>query len=282
MKGELGKFHVSEPLERLHVDILGPFCTSSKGNKYILMVVDQFTKWLECHPIPDQTAGTVCRTLVGEVICRLGLPRSIHTDQGRNFESELLQQICQALQIVKTRTTPYRPCSNGQVERYNTTVLQTIRCYLEGTQKEWDKHLPLIGMAIRGTVNRSTGFTPNMLMLGREVFIPEVLLGVAQANKKGLAEPAYVQALRENLQRAHTTARETLRSSQAVQKRYYDLKLKQNLYEAGDLVYKLDSSQQVGQCSKLKPVYLGPYLIVEALSPLLYRIEGRKGKCHPS
>ena len=81
------------------------------------MLVDQFTKWLEAYPLPDQTAVTVARAVVDNFISRFGCPMVIHTDQGRNFESDLFKAVCTLLEISKTRTTPTHPCSNGQVER---------------------------------------------------------------------------------------------------------------------------------------------------------------------
>ena len=116
-KAELGVCHSGAPMGRVHIDILGPFPKSDKSNVYILMLVDQFTKWLECFPIPDQNATTIAKTVVEHFISKFGCPLQIHTDQGRNFEGNLFTQICQLLQITKTRTTPYHPSSNGQVER---------------------------------------------------------------------------------------------------------------------------------------------------------------------
>ena len=97
--------------------MLGPFVKSKSGNMYILMTIDQFTKWVKCLAVPDQNAQTVCQILVDQFFSRFGLPLYIHSDQGRNFESNLFQEICKLLDIVKTRTTPYRPALNGQVER---------------------------------------------------------------------------------------------------------------------------------------------------------------------
>ena len=114
-KAGLGQYHVGSPLECVHVDILGPFTPSTKGNQYVLMIVDQFTKWLECFPLPHQNAEETTRCMVDGFISRLGCPVEIHTDQGKNFDGKLFATVCDLLQITKTRTTPYRPCSNGQV-----------------------------------------------------------------------------------------------------------------------------------------------------------------------
>ena len=163
-------YHAGSPMERVHIDILGPLVETPRGNQYVFVVVDQFSKWVECYALSDQTAETVASTLVTEFFGRLGCPLELHIDQGRNFESRLFKQMCDMLQIAKTRTTPYRPSANGQVERMNRTILQILRCFIQDQQTDWD--LGTVGMAIRSTVNLQTGFTPNFLMLGREVLQP--------------------------------------------------------------------------------------------------------------
>ena len=123
-------------MERLHIDILGPFTPSAAGNIYILMLVDQFTKWFECYPLPDQSAESIVEKLVNEFIARFGCPLIIQSDQGRNVDGKLVRAICDLLEITKTRTTPYCPCANGQVERYNRLLLQMIRCCVQGANRD--------------------------------------------------------------------------------------------------------------------------------------------------
>ena len=118
-RGELNLFQAGSPMERVHLDFLGPLPRTAAGNENILVLVDQFTKWVECIALPDQTALTTAKAMV-EVFGRLGFPLEIFTDQGRNFESELFKSVCDLLHIHKARTTPYHPSSNGQVERFNS------------------------------------------------------------------------------------------------------------------------------------------------------------------
>ena len=223
-RASLGQYHAGSPLERVHIDILGPFTESNRGNQYVLMIVDQFTKWLECFPLPLQSAELTAKAVVDGFISRFGCPLEIHTDQGRNYDDKLFSSVCELLEITKTRTTPYRPCSNGQVERYNRTLLQLIRCFLKGNQKHWDDHLQQLAGAIRSTVNRSTSFTPNMMMLGREVMLPVDLM-IAAKDLEHLYPAEYVKKLREVMNQVHTLAREKLVSYQKRQQRDYDLKL---------------------------------------------------------
>ena len=118
------QYHAGSSLERIHIDILEPLIETLRGNQYVLVVVgvDQFSKWVECHALSDQTVERVARTLVSEFIGRFGCTLELHSDHGRNFESRMSKEVFDILNIVKTRTTLYRPSANGQVERMNCTI----------------------------------------------------------------------------------------------------------------------------------------------------------------
>ena len=146
---------------------------SNKGNVYILVIADYFTRWIEAYPLPNQTAEKTANALLYEFMSHFGFPFEIHSDQGRNFQSDLFQELCKILGVTKTHSTPYHPASNGLVERFNQTLAKMIRSFIEDHPKEWDKHLPLLTAAYRCTVHPTTGFTPKFLMFGREVNIPQ-------------------------------------------------------------------------------------------------------------
>ena len=178
-RAPLGEYRVGAPMDRVALDILGPFPVSNKGNRYVLVVGDQFTKWIEAYAIPDQSALTVATVVVHEFIARFGTPLEMHSDQGRNVESNLFQNVCKLLDISKTRTTPYHPSSNGMIERFNQTLVNMISSFVDKRQQNWDEHLSLLTSAYRSAVHESTGYSPNLLMLGREVRTPiEIALGV--------------------------------------------------------------------------------------------------------
>ena len=118
-------------MERIALDILGPLPSTDDGNKYILVVADYYTKFVEAYAIRDEQAHTVAQKLVEEFICRYGVPNEIHSDQGRNFESNLFKEVCKLLGVRKTRTTPYNPKSDGMVERFNRTLLGMLVTDLE-------------------------------------------------------------------------------------------------------------------------------------------------------
>ena len=171
-RGPMQTMQVGYPMERIATDILGEFPVTDKGNRYILVVSDYFTKWTEAFPMPNMEAQTVAKLIVEEVICRFGVPVSIHSDQGRQYESLLFSEVCKHLQIRKTRTTPYHPQSDGMVERFNKTLAAMLSNYVNDNHRDWDESIPFVMMAYRASQHESTGFTPNMLMLGRESTTP--------------------------------------------------------------------------------------------------------------
>jgi len=155
---------VGEPWERLGIDVTGPNRTSSKGNSYVLTVIDHFTKWNELFPMRNQEAATVARILVDRVFCIFGCPLQILTDQGPNFESALFQELCQLLYVDKIRTTPYKPSTNGNIERFNATMHGMLAKLVAENQCDWDQHLPAVAFAYHTSVQEVTGFTPFLLM----------------------------------------------------------------------------------------------------------------------
>ena len=273
----LHSFRAGAPMEWVHMDILGPFPPSESGNRYILLMVDQFTKWVEIHPIPDQTAERMARIAVDQFFSRFGAPLQIHTDQGKNFDGHVMKALCSLYCITKTRTTPYHPSSNGQAEHYNRLLLQLIRCFWRAREKTWDADLQLLAGAIRAMKNRTTGFSANMMMLGTEVSQPiDVLFGAALRGEGSQDPGIYLKHLREVLQEVHALAATKLRSKMHYQKWTYDLKLQEHHYEVGDLVFRRREARKVGSSKKLNTVWIGPLLVVEVINPVLYRVHDRK------
>ena len=269
-------FTAGAPMEKVHVDIVGPFPKSRNGNVFIVVLVDQFSKWCEAIPIAEQSAETVAKAAVHEFFARMGAPFILFSDQGSNFESELFAEMCRLLEIAKKRTSGYRPNSNGQAERYIQTIVQMIRIAGEG-QDRWDEKLPLLMAAIRSTVNQTTGFTPNMLMLGREVSTPlTLMLPPEEKEDKILVE--YVRSLQDDMEKMHELARERLQQNQMRQRALRDPRKKTPEFERGDLVMIVNSATKVGQSRKLSERWLGPFIVTKVLSPILYKIATRKNE----
>ena len=270
-RAPLINYQAGNPLDRVHIDILGPFPISRSGNRYVLMLIDQFTRWLEAYPLPDQTAEQVARVVVDQFIARFGSPLYIHSDQGRNFGSDLFGSVCELLDIVKTRTTPTHPASNGQVERYNTILLALIRCHIDGASDKWDEAVPLLAGAIRSMQNRHTGMTANMLMLGREVRRPISLAYSFNELVPQSCPHEYVKELLKNFHEVHHLASDKLKTAMKIQKQAYDTKIRE-----ADLVYRRNLLLKKGDSRKLAPPWVGPFLVVQQLSEVTYKGQGKR------
>ena len=126
-------------MDRIAVDVMGPMPLTKDGNRYILVIGDYFTRWTEAYSLPTQHADVVAEKLVHEFISRFGTPLEIHSDQGRNFESVLFKEVLKLLQIKKTRTTAYRPKSNGLIKKFNATLGRMIKKFVDHNKNNWDK-----------------------------------------------------------------------------------------------------------------------------------------------
>ena len=276
-RAPLQEFSAGAPLEKVHVDILGPLPVTPNGNRYILLIVDQFSKWIEGVALKDQTAESVADAMVNQFFARFGCPQELVSDQGTNFTSQVFTELCLRLGISKKRTTAFRPCANGQVERMNRNLLQMIRCHLIETfasQNQWDERLQLHMGALRCTENRSTGFTPNMLMLGREVRQPLELMTGVEFESESCHE--FVRKTEERMREIHQLTRETLKEQQRRQKQDYEFRVFEARYEVGDAVFLANSASKVGQSKKLAALWNGPFIVTKVISPILYEISSAK------
>ncbi|GBL98273.1 Retrovirus-related Pol polyprotein from transposon 412 [Araneus ventricosus] len=118
------------------LDILGPFPVTTKGNRYVLVLMEYFTKWKEAIPIPDQGASIVAEELVQTWISSYGVPMTLRSDQGTNFNSALSTELCKLLGILKTLTTALHPKSDSMVERFDRTILNHLSLFVSKNQTD--------------------------------------------------------------------------------------------------------------------------------------------------
>ncbi len=260
------------PLQRIAMDIQVGLPVSEAGNRCILVVSDYFTRWSEAYALPNQEAPTVAGKLM-EFICHHGAPESLHTDQGANFESQLIAELCTTLGIRKTRTTAYHPQSDGLVERHNATISSMLRTYVDGTQTNWDHHLPHITLAYNTSVHPSTGQTPFRMMYGRKARLPiDVMFGPAEP-PKSYTTGQYMLELNQSLDQAYSLAREKAGLIQRRQKELYDRKIHGQAYKEGDLVWLFNPHVPRGKSKKLHRFWQGPFTVKKKVSEVVYRIQ---------
>ncbi|CAH8654098.1 unnamed protein product [Dicrocoelium dendriticum] len=267
------------PNEIVGVDLVGPLPETPRGNRYILVMVDYFTKWCEAVPIAQADTLTVATAMTNHWVCQWGAPGQLHSDRGSCFESSLVQEMCRVLGIDKTRTTAYHPQGNGQVERTNRSLKSLLKAFVDQNIYEWDTLLPKCLLAYRSTVHSSTGQTPSFMWTGREVRLPsDVRLPRSQQVYPSVVE--YVSKLLDSVRRTHEAARIHLANAQRRQKEYYDKKVFGVPLKAGDLVY-LHQAPVSGIPAKLHREWAGPYVVDRIISDLTCVIRDPKNAVGP-
>ena len=242
---------------------------SPDGKKYILVLTDYFTKWACTFALPDAKASTCMRAMYDGFFADFGLPRQLHSDLGKNFESKLFYELCLLAGVNKSHTTAFHPQSDGQTERMNRTLLQMLKTTADDNPATWPQRSPTVTAAYRMTVHKTTGMTPNMAMLGREVMMPAALIARPPEEPHRTTVP-FVRDFRNTPRDAHQRVRDATRSSARTQKLYYDERSKQAVFTEGQLVWMFWPRPPVRQkFRKLQRLWTGPWRIESFKSPLV-------------
>lgn len=225
----------TQPLELVCLDYL-TLEMSKGGYENVLVITDHFTRYALAIPTRNQSARTTAEAFVNGFAVHYGLPLRIHTDQGRNFESKLIREMCAVLGIEKSHTTPYHPMGNGMTEKFNSTLISMLKT-LEGEEKgNWKAHIAPLVHAYNATRHASTKHSPFFLMFGRQPRLPvDLVLGSPVAEgTRGISR--YVETLRENLRASYEAATAEAEKARVEQKRNYDSRARKVTVEPGDRV----------------------------------------------
>ena len=232
--------------------------------------------------MPDQSAATTAERLVEEMFARFGVPAELHSDQGRNFESQVFGEVCRRLGVHKTRTTPLHPQSDGLVERFNRTLATQLAFLTSQHQRDWDRHLPLVLWSYRTAVQESSHCTPAALMFGRELRTPVDLVfgSPPEPEIAGGAAMDYFRRLRDRLLVVHDYTRQAQAASGVRQKRGYDTRCRGRAFTPGDRVWVYCPVRKRGVCPKLRSHWQGPGEILDRVSEVVYRLRmpGARGR----
>ena len=260
---------IDEPFSRVAMDIVGPLPRSCSGNRYVLVLCDYSTRYPEAIPLRAIDAETIALELV-KIFSRVGIPQEILTDQGSNFQSQLLKELYRLLHINALRTSPYHPQTDGLVERFNQTLKSMLRKVATDNGKDWDKLIPPLLFAYREVPQESTGFSPFELLYGRDVRGPlDVLKESWEAERRSdLNVIAYITLMRERLEEMSEHVHKNMQSAQTRQKSWYDKNARERSFQPGDQVLVLLPTST----SKLTAQWQGPYTVVERVGKVNYRI----------
>ena len=264
---------IDEPFRRIAMDLIGPIePVTTKGNRFILTVVDYATRYPEAVALRRIDTQTVAEALV-DIYSRVGIPREVLTDKGGQFTSELMKEVSRLLSIRQMTTTPYHPACNGLVERFNGTLKSMLRKMCEERPKDWDRYLNPLLFAYRESVQESTGFSPFELLYGRVVRGPLAILqelwtgGAVEADTKTTYQ--YVLDLKDRLEATCRVAQENLSKAAEKYRKQYNKKAKMRKFDVGDEVLLLLPTDH----NKLLMQWRGPYKVTGKVGKMDYRLD---------
>ena len=257
LQAPLHPITTTRPLEIVFADI-AELPITRRGFRYILVVTDHFSKYVNIYPMKDQTAPTIAKLLFEEYVKEHGIPETLHTDQGRQFESRLVQELCSKLGIRKSRSTPYHPQGAGIVERCNRTIKDQLAKYISHQGGEWDTHINQVQLAYNTSIHATTGLTPYYVMHGREARTPANITCPTPPPSSGNTLLEYTTNLSERLRKAWEFTNQKTRRQQQQQKQQYDTKTRTVKYNRGDLVLLHDPTNSR---NKLEPNWKGPFKV---------------------
>jgi hypothetical protein len=266
-----------EAFETVGIDFVGPIPASKRGHRYILVMTEYSTKWVEAFPTKDCDAASVARILLEEIICRFGAPQRLLSDRGKTFLGHVVKAVCVLLAVKKVSTAAYHPETDGLTERFNGTLSAMLSHYVSSTQDDWDRYIPYVLHAYRTSKHSATGETPFRLMFGREARLPsdvQIRNALEQFDVPKHSMPARVFArdLASRLLDARRLAAESILRAQEKYKQTYDAKHRLHEYTIGERVWVHKPQVAQGKSRKLSRLWHGPFVIVKQLTPVTYAV----------
>ena len=234
-KATLENIMATHPFELVNLDYL---CVEPRKGweENVLVVTDHFMQYAQAYVTWSQIAPTTTKALWDNLIVHHGLPEKILLDQGRNFESQLVADLCKLMGTQKLWTSPYHPQTNGQCERFNSTLIDMLGTLFPEKKSDRKNHTGALVHAYNCTQNPATGFSPYYLMYGRQPHLPvDVTLGLAP-HCHGTYHFKVLQKLWECVKLAHKKAYSFQAKEAQCHKLNYDKRSKGAALEVGDMV----------------------------------------------
>ncbi|KAK5803374.1 hypothetical protein PVK06_031019 [Gossypium arboreum] len=259
------------PFSMWGMDVIEPISPkASNGHRFIFVVIDYFTKWIEAASFANVTRTAVCKFLKKEIICRYGLPERIISDNATNLNNKMMKEVCEQFQIKHHNSSPYRPKMNGAVEAANKNIKKIIGKMTE-TYKDWHEKLPFALFAYRTSVRTSTGATPFSLVYGMEAVLPiEVEIpSLRVLMESELEEAEWIRARYDQLNLIEEKRLKAICHGQMYQKRMiaaHDKKVRPREFHEGELVLRKILPIQKDLRGKWAPNWEGPYVVKKAFS----------------
>ena len=235
---------IGEAFERIGIDLMGPFKETKNGNKFIIVGIDYLTKFIEIAALKEKNAENIVEFIYTKIILNHGCPNTILSDNGREFNNTMVRLLCEKLRVNKKYSSPYRPQTNGLVERTNRTLIAIISKYVEENGVEWDECLNTIRFHYNIRPQESLGFSPFELIFGRKPNTP-----IMEMKSKDN------ESCSERVKRINNRQLDVMNKRREIQKK----KVKELKYKlvTGDFVLYKNRNRN----SKFDAKWIGPYVI---------------------
>jgi transposase InsO family protein len=253
------------PFRTVHIDHLGPFVKTKAGNTQLFLIIDAFTKFILLYPVKSTKCKLAIKCLQ-DMIKVFGVPRQIICDHGRSFTSEEFREFCDHIQTKIHFNAVATPRGNGQVERYNRTVLDSLATMGADLDDDcWDENILNVQLGLNGTLNRAVGVSPSEALMGFRVVSGGLLepedrtpLDVTEIRARMVAHPERYQASQKN--------------------RFDHSRSTPRLYQEDDLVLiRISSTPATGSSQKLLPKWRGPFRVAKVLGNDRYEVKDIPG-----
>ena len=266
-----GKLRSIEPPEGVWqlvaMDFHGPINpTSRRGNKYIISLTDILSKFVVTKAVRDNTAQTAVKFLKEDIISKFGTPRCILTDNGTHFTCIITNELIKQMGSTHIYSTPYHPQSNGQVERYNSTMDAKIAALSNLRKTDWDDQLPFVTFNYNTSIHSSTKQVPFEMMYGRLPVLPS---DIQEDNVRLSYDAEHVKKLNHLLKTLNEQARTNIIRNQERYKQRYNINRSDPSYNIGDIVLV----KTLNTRSKLDIRYEGPFRIIKKQAPKTFIVQ---------
>ena len=200
------------PLQIVHLDYLTTEMTEGGKDVHMIIITDHFMRYAQTLLTSSQTAKCTEQTVWDQFIFHYGLPECIIFDQGQNFESDLISELCKLAKVWKLHISPYHPQTNGQCEWFNSTLINMLGTLPLNKKSSWRDMIPMLVHVYNCTRSTATGFSLYYLMNGQKPQLPvNLYFGSQKADMNVATSTKCVQQLCERLKWAYKTAQQIIR-----------------------------------------------------------------------
>jgi predicted aspartyl protease len=259
----------TEPNQIVSIDDTGPLTVTARGNRYLCAITDHHTKLVFTRARRHDDAKCTAKILI-EYISIFGAPKTILSDRGGAFVNQVVEEICKIFGIARLLTSAYHPQTNGEVERYNQTMVMMLTTFVNARATDWDLYVLFCDHAYNTAYHPAIKMTPYFATFGREPTMPFAI----PFEEPNLVVGANADYLPARLRTIWDLCVGSLREAKAIMREEYDERHRDVEYNVGDLVllHLTNPKNRKSRVRKIHFSWRGPYRIVEKINALLYHI----------